>query len=57
MLPNLLMLVKQPKESIASQKPGSWDFWQIANSVLNKGKSAIPRLFKGLKHIQMIFFS
>ena len=23
-------------------KPGSWDFWRIANSVLNKGKSAIP---------------
>ena len=26
------------------QKPGSWDFWQIANSVLSKGKSAIPPL-------------
>ena len=23
------------------------DFWQIANSVLNKGKSAIPPLFNG----------
>ena len=30
------------KESIISQKLGSWDFWQIANSILNKGKSAIP---------------
>ena len=29
----------------ASQKLGSRDFWQIANSVLNKGKSAIPPLF------------
>ena len=29
------------KESIASQKLGTWDFWRIANSVLNKGKSAI----------------
>ena len=31
-------------ESITSQKHGSHDFWQIANSVLNKGKSAIPPL-------------
>ena len=30
-----------------SQKFGSQDFWQIANSVLNKGKSAIPPLFSG----------
>ena len=35
------------KESINSQKLGSRDFWQIANSVLNKGKSAIPPLFNG----------
>ena len=33
------------KESISSQKLGSHDFWRIANSVLNKGKSAIPPLF------------
>ena len=33
------------KEFITSQKRGSRDFWQIANSVLNKGKSAIPTLF------------
>ena len=39
------MLLK--KESITSQKLSSLDFWQIANSVLNKGKSAIPPLFKG----------
>ena len=39
------MLIKQ--ESITSQKLGSCDFWQIANSVLNKGKSAIPPLFNG----------
>ena len=31
------------KESIISQKVGSWDFWRIANSVLSKGKSAIPQ--------------
>ena len=39
------MLIKQ--NSITSQKLGSWDFWQIANSVLNKGKFAIPPLFNG----------
>ena len=33
------------KDSITSQKLGSREFWQIANSVLNKGKSAIPPLF------------
>ena len=33
------------KESIISHKLGSRDFWRIANSVLNKGKSAIPPLF------------
>ena len=35
------------KESITSQKLGSCDFWQIANIVVNKGKSAIPPLFNG----------
>ena len=39
-LPNLHVLIKQ--ESISSQKLSSWDFWRIANSILNKGKSAIP---------------
>ena len=34
------------KESITSQKLGSCDFWRIANSVLNKGTSAIPPLLK-----------
>ena len=32
---------------MTSQKLGSWDFWQISNSVLNKGKSTIPSLFNG----------
>ena len=36
------------KESITSWKLGSHDFWRIANSVLNKGKPAIPPLFNGL---------
>ena len=37
------------KESITSQKLGSREFWRIANSVLNKGKSAIPPLFNRLE--------
>ena len=41
------MLIKQ--ESITSKTLGSWDFSQIANSVLNKGKSAIPPLFNDLE--------
>ena len=41
------MLIKQ--ESITSQKLGSQDFWRIAISVLNKGKSAIPPLFNNLE--------
>ena len=42
-----LACANKAKESILSQKVGSCDFWQIANSVLNKGKSAIPPLFNG----------
>ena len=40
-----LAYANKTKESITSQKLGSYDFWGIANSVLNKGKSAIPPLF------------
>ena len=39
--------VTKTKESITSQKLGSRDFWRIANSVLDKSKSAIPPLFNG----------
>ena len=42
-----LAYATKTKESITSQKLGSQDFWQIDNSVLNKGKSAIPPLFNG----------
>ena len=42
-----LAYATKTKKSIFSQKRGSWDFWRIANSVLNKGKSAIPPLFNG----------
>ena len=44
-----LTYANKTKESITSQKLASCDFWQIANSVLNKGKSAIPPLFNGLE--------
>ena len=42
-----LAYANKTKESITSQKLGSCDFWRIANSVLNKGKPAIPPLFNG----------
>ena len=42
-----LAYATKTKEYITSQKLGSRDFWRIANSVLNKGKSAIPLLFNG----------
>ena len=44
-----LAYATKTKESITSQKLGSWDFWRIANIVLNKGKSAVPPLFNGLE--------
>ena len=43
------------KESIASQKLGSRDFWRIANIVLNKGKFAIPPLFNGPEVLSSAF--
>ena len=42
-----LAYATKTKEYITSQKLGSQDFWRVANSVLNKGKSAIPPLFNG----------
>ena len=39
--------MKLPNLSITSQKLGSRDLWLIADSVLNKGKSALPPLFNG----------
>ena len=47
------MLIKK-KESITSQKLGSCDFWQIANSVHNKGKSAIPPQFNNLEVLSSV---
>ena len=40
-----LAYANKTKESITSEKLVRRDFRQIANSVLNKGKSAIPPLF------------
>ena len=42
-----LAYFNKTRESSTSQKLGSCDFWQITNSVLNKGKSAIPPIFNG----------
>ena len=42
-----LAYANKTKQFITSQTPGSRDFWRIANSVLNKGKSAIPPVFNG----------
>ena len=42
-----LAYANKTKESITFQNPGSRDFWRIANSLLNKGKSTIPSLFNG----------
>ena len=44
-----LAYANKTKGSITSQKLGSPEFWRIANSVLNKGKSAIPPLFNSPK--------
>ena len=44
-----LAYVNKTKESITSQKIGSWGFWQIANSVIDKEKSATPPLFNRLE--------
>ena len=42
-----LAYANKTKKFITSKELGSCDFWRIANSVLNKGKSAIPPLFNG----------
>ena len=42
-----LTYANETKEFITFQKLGSLNSWRIANSVLNKGKSAISPLFNG----------
>ena len=44
-----LAYANKTKKSITCQKLGCCDFWRIANSVLSKGKSAIPPLLIGLE--------
>ena len=46
-LPNLHVLMKLKTPSLPRNL--TQDFWRIANSVLNKGKSAIPPIFNGLE--------
>ena len=50
-----LAYVNKTKESISSMKLGSQDFWQIAKSVLNKGKSAIPPLLNSLERLSLAY--
>ena len=42
-----LAYANKTKQFITSQKLGFWNFWKIANIVLNEDKSAIPPLFSG----------
>ena len=42
-----LAYATKTNESITSKKLGSRNSWQIANGVLNKGKSVIPPLLNG----------
>ena len=44
-----LAYANKTKQSITSQELGCRDFWCIANSVLNKGKSGTLPLFNGLE--------
>ena len=46
---------KTKQNSITSHKRGSRDFWRIANSVPNKGKSALPPLFNGPEALSYAF--
>ena len=49
-----LAYANKTKQSITSQKNGPCDFWRIANSVLNKGKSVILPLFNGLEELSSV---
>ena len=49
-----LAYANKTKESITFQKLDSWNFCQIANSVFNKGKSAIPPLFNSLEVFKIV---
>ena len=48
-------VLEAAKLAYANKKLGSWDFWQIANSVLSKGKFPIPALFNGPEVLSSAF--
>ena len=50
-----LACANKTKESITTQKLGSWNFWRIANIVLNKGKPAAPPLLNGPEVLSSAF--
>ena len=50
-----LVYAHKTKESIIPKKVGFCEFWQIPNSILNKGKSAIPSLFNDLEVLPSAF--
>ena len=50
-----LAYANKTKDSITSQKLGSLNFWQTANSVLNKGKSATSPLFNVLEVLSSVY--
>ena len=50
-----LAYANKTEESITSQNLGSWNFWRIANSVLNKGKSSMPPLFNSPEVLSSVF--
>lgn len=43
------------KKGISSPKFGSCDIYQIANSVLTRGKSSVPLLIDGLEVLSFSF--
>ena len=49
-----LAYVNKTKESVTSQKLGSQDFWQITNSVFNKGRSDVPPRINSLEILSSV---
>ena len=49
-----LAYVNKTKESVTSQKLGSQDFWQITNSVFNKGRSDVPPRINNLEILSSV---
>ena len=49
-----LAYVNKTKESVTSQKLRSQDFWQITNSVFNKGRSDVPPRINSLEILSSV---